>query len=153
MKKILVACIAFLMVASVTMAQHTVPRWGTAPNQNKTYSGLAFGYKAVADVALMDTIKITPSSYNNNIVITLTDTVVLALKSVGDCWVGDQMTVRIENTAGANHFVYFLGTAALATKWRMASTGTTIAMAASKGAIVKFEFNGVYWYEVSRCIQ
>jgi hypothetical protein len=156
MKKLIALVSCFMLTASITYAQHTTSRYGTAPNQNKTYGGLAIGQdKTLADTAgsTTDTVTIIPNSYTNHYVLTLTDSCVLSFSSIKDSWFGDNIVLTIENTSGSGHFVNFLGYSGLATKWGMSSTGTKISPASTKSATLTFFFDGVLWNEVTRSIR
>jgi len=147
-----------ILVSSSTevSAQSTTPRYGVNKSKNATFSNLSFDYKAYADAASIDTIKLLPSAYQSEYVVTLTDTVVMAIKSVSQAFRGDRMRITFLNTSGSNHYVRFLGYASVysgASKWGMSSTGTAITLASTKSAIVDFYFDGTLWSEVSRSIQ
>lgn len=154
--KSLVVLIAVMALTSVSsLAQKTIPRYGTAPNQNNTYSNLTLGLQYKTDTlgATTDTVLITPNAYHTDVVFTVKDSCVFSLGSVKSSWLGDNMTVILENTSGSSHFVNFLGYSGLTNKWGMASTGTKISLASGKAAVLTFSFDGVYWYEKSRVIQ
>lgn len=157
MKKILVlaAFVSILFTSNTVDAQHTTPRFGTATNQDRTYRPMTLGLKYVADTAgaTVDTLFLSPNNFTDNVVVTLTDSCVIAFKSLAGSWLGDNMTVTIEATSGAGKFVNFLGTVAIPTKWGMSSTGTKISLASGKSATLRFYFDGVLWNEVSRSIR
>lgn len=144
------------LIASNTYGQHTNPRYGTAPNQNKTYTTLGIEQDiTVADTAgsTTDTVFIAPNSYTNHYVMTVTDSAVLAFSSVKGSWFMDEIVIILQNTSGSGHFVDFLGTVGIPTKWGMSSTGTKISLASGKSALLTFKFDGALWIERSRSIR
>lgn len=148
--------IVLMFVASTNgYAQKTYPRFGTASNQDNTYRGLTNSLVYVADTggATVDTLTILPSTYTNFVDVTLKDSCVLAFKSIGNSFYGDEIIVNIHATAGSGKFINFLGYSKLASKWGMASTGTKISVATSSTATLTFVFDGVLWNEKSRVIR
>lgn len=154
MKKLLLISSIIAFAFSVS-AQHTTPRYGTAPNQNKTFSSVGFANITLADTAgeTTDTVLINPNSYCSNVVLTLTDSCVLAFSSVASSYFGDNFTITIQNASGSGHFVNFLGYSGLATKWGMGVTGTKISPASALSATLRFQFDGAKWNECSRVIR
>ncbi len=155
-----------LLFTSISVeAQHTTPRFGTAGNQDNTYSRLNLGSVKIADTAgaTPDTVLINPGSnskvtgvYSNHYQLTLTDSCVLSISSLNSSWLWDEIVVDIENTSGSNHWVKFIGTwnyFAGVTAWGMSSTGTKISPTSGKAAILRFHFNGALWIEDSRSLQ
>lgn len=158
MKKLFALLIALFAVTVCSYnanAQHTSPRFGTAPNQDKTFRNLTNGYHVIADTAgsTKDTLRITPRVFSNNVVVTVKDSCVLGIYSVGDAFVGDRLTVTLQNTSGSNHFVEFLNVSGLSSYWGMSSTGTKISLTSAKSATLTFYFDGALWNEVSRSIR
>jgi hypothetical protein len=155
MKKILTIAALIIGFSATCLAQHTTPRFGTAPNQDNTYRGMTLGLVYAQDTlgATTDTVLINLDKFTNHVSVTLKDSCVLAFRTVASNWFGDQLTVLINNTAGASHFVNFLGWSGYAsgsTQWRMAAAGTKISPVASKTAILRFFFDGVKWVEAGR---
>lgn len=158
MKHIIIALLVCLSLGA--NAQSTSPRWGTSGHADNTYRALSLGLYTLADEAgaTVDTLTFIPGSngmgpiYENTVVVTVTDSCVLALKKIGNCFKGDKMKVIIVNTSGSGHFVNFLGYSGLATKWEMLASGTKISLNSGKGATVNLVFSGSLWYEESRCI-
>lgn len=156
MKKIfgLIALAATLFVSTTQAQPYATPRFGTTSNSDQTYQNLNLKYIAVADAALLDTIKLPAiNAFETHIFLTLTDTVVLVHTSVKSCHRGDHLYITVSNPSGANHFVYTLGYAGLATKWVPSSTGTTITLASAKGAELHYIFNGTAFVEAGRFLQ
>lgn len=159
MKNLIIAILLCFSAAGVS-AQVATPRWGITANADNTYRSLSLGRYVLADTAgsTVDTLLIVPGSngmgpiYENTVVVTVTDSCVLAIKKIGTSFQGDKMKVIIKNATGANHFVNFLGYSGLATKWEMVSSGTKISLNSGKGATVNLVFSGTLWYEESRCI-
>lgn len=157
MKKFICLLTCSIMFVGSLMAQHTTPRYGTAANQNNTYSALNLGLKSYADEASLDTIKLIPNNYHTDVFITLTDTVSITFTSIASSWKGDKMVITINNTAGASHYVSFVGNADVysgATKWGMSASGTAnMTLASTKTAVITFTFDGAIWNETSRVVQ
>jgi len=160
MKK-LVVLVSFLFATLVSVAQSTTPRFGTSANADNTFRTLTLGLTPVSDTAgaTPDTLLITPGVgnrggvYLNHYEVTLTDSAVLAIRSVGSCFKGDRMTVAIYNTAGSNHWLKFLGYSALATKWNTQTSGTSkLSLLTGATTILEFYFTGTKWSEVSRSV-
>jgi hypothetical protein len=160
--KNLIAIILFSAITVLSYGQKTTPRFGTAVTASNTFQSLTVGYCTgciVTDTggSTPDTLLITPSIGNrgglfeNYVDVTLTDSAVLSIKSVGSCYKGDRMTLTINNTAGSNHNLKLLGYSALATKWGVqASGGTKISLATGATTTMQFVFNGVNWQELCR---
>ena len=155
-KKISLIAIASVLACSFTSdAQSTSPRFGTASNQDKTFRSVALYLTEIEDTAgsTTDTVTISPNGYCGHVIMTVTDSAVLSIRSVATSYLGDNFTITLQNTSGSGHFVDFLGYSVLATKWGMASTGTKISLASGLTATLKFYFDGTTWNEVSRSIR
>lgn len=158
MKKIL----SIVVLLSLTLTV-SAQRYGVAVGRDNTARTLTYGDIAKADVAhaTVDTITTSLTNsvssrgfYHTNVYFALADSCVFSFSSVSNCVKGDRLTVVIQNTiASAASFVNFLGYSALASKWKMASTGTKVTLAASKWATLEFIFDGTYWHELSRSVQ
>lgn len=147
MKKIFAIC-AFAFALSTLSAQHTTPRTGTGANNDNTYRAATFYYKAVADTAGIDTVKLNLNAYNNRIKVALTDTLALNLTPVTNCYYGDLLTVTVTNTSGVGA-LKFIGSNVETTD---GSSGR-LYIASSKRANINMIFDGVKWVETSRVVQ
>jgi hypothetical protein len=161
MKNVIILLVAAIAVSFGANAQSTTPRFGTAAGQDNTYRSLTLGYVPLSDTAgsTPDTLTFTPglsprgATFNNYIKVTVTDSCVLAIRSVKSSYFGDMLTVVLANTAGTNHNVKFLGYSILATKWNCnASSGTKFSLATGAETVVRFIFDGTAWSEISRSV-
>lgn len=159
MKQILL--IAAVLFAATSFGQSNTPRFGTSANADNTFRTLALGLSPIADTAgsTVDTILITPGTgnrggvYMNHYELTLTDSCVLAIRSVGSSFKGDRMILAIYNTAGSNHFVKLLGYSGLATKWNTQTSGTSkVSVATGATTVMQFYFSGTKWVETGRSV-
>lgn len=158
MKKIF-SIIALLSLTLTVSAQ----RYGVATGRDNTGRVLTYGdiSKTDAASATVDTITTSLTNsmssrgfYHTYVYFSLSDSCVFSFSSVSNCVKGDRLTVIIQNTiASAASFVNFLGYSGLTSKWKMASTGTKVTLAASKWATLEFVFDGTYWHELSRAVQ
>lgn len=155
MKKIfsIITILGVFAVSSVS-AQYQTPRFGTAPNQDNTYRAMTLGLRIINDTAgtTTDTFTVRPSTFDNHIYLTVKDSVAIAANVTGS-FLEDQLLVTINNTAGANHKVYFTGVGGAATNWQLSSSGASIALTASKRATIYFIFDGTAWVEQYRMVQ
>jgi len=159
MKK-LVVLVSFLFATLVSVAQSTTPRFGTSANADNTFRTLTLGLTTLADTAgtTPDTLLITPGIgnrggvYQNHYEVTLRDSAVLAIRSVGSCFKGDRMTVAVYKTSGTG-VLKLLGYSGLATKWNTNAAGTSrLSFATGATTIIQFYFTGTLWSEVSRSV-
>lgn len=155
MKKLalLVILASSLFTAS---AQHTTPRFGTTNNSNRTFTSVSLGYKTLTDTlgATPDTLTIGGANYDENCfdrtyILTLKDSCVLSWSSLASAWLGDRMTLIIENGA-VSGWVQFIGYSGLASKWNMQSGTTKISPTASRPYVARFVFDGATWCMISK---
>lgn len=148
--KHLIIAFSFLFAVCVN-AQTTTPRTGTGTNNDNTFRAMTIKYKAVADTAGNDTVKLNLNAFKSLIPVALTDSVSINFTPVTNCYLGDQVQLLITNTSGAGK-VKFVGS-----NYEVASDstygGATIAVASSKRAQIVFTFDGVKWVETSRITQ
>jgi hypothetical protein len=143
MKKLLFAILLFAGFGS--MAQHTVPRFGTTAGKDNTFRLLTNGYTTITDAAgTLDTVIINPHYYNNTYRIVLVDSVTLGNPVVTNSWAGDNLTF-IVSTAAGSHVLYFLGS-----NWITAGTAT---MTTRLRSVIRFIFDGAKWVETGRYTQ
>jgi hypothetical protein len=157
MKKIISLLSLSLVIFTSASAQHITPRYGTAPNQNRTFSAVGlFLYQfsdtsSATSVTKPDTILIAPNSYHTDYILTLNDSCVLSFYTLGNSYLGDNFTLTIENTSGTNHYVKLLGYSGLATGWDVNTAGgTKISPTSATVFTMQFWFDGVLWRELSR---
>lgn len=156
MKKIFaLIAIATCLTLSVS-AQHTTPRFGTTNNSNRTFTSVSLGYKAISDTlgATPDTLTIGGGNYDENCfertyVLTLKDSCVLAWSTLANAWLGDRITLIIENGA-VSGWVQFIGYSGLVSKWNMQSGTTKISPTASRPYVARFVFDGATWCMISK---
>ena len=158
MKKIFSIIALFTLTLNVS-----AQRYGTAVGRDNTGRVLTYGDIAKSDAAsaTVDTITTSLTNsvssrgfYHTTVYFTLADSCVFSFSSIDNCVKGDRLTVIIQNSiASAASFVNFLGYSGLASKWKMASTGTKVTLAASKWATLQFIFDGTYWQELGRSVQ
>lgn len=155
MKKLLLLAILSCSLLSAS-AQHTTPRFGITNNSNRTFTSVSLGYKTLTDTlgATPDTLTIGGANYDENCfertyVLTLKDSCVLSWSSVASAWLGDRMTLIIENGA-VSGWVQFIGYSGLASKWNMQSGTTKISPTASRPYVARFVFDGATWCMISK---
>ena len=140
--------VAVILVAVALMSAHVIPRFGTTNSSNRTFSSVSLGYTVLSDTlgSTPDTVTIGGANYNENCfdrtyVLNLKDSCVLAWSSTASSWLGDRVTIIIENGSVSGN-VKFLGYSLLATKWSMQGGTTTISPTASHPWIAHFTFDG-----------
>jgi len=155
MKKLLLLAILACSLLSAS-AQHTTPRFGITNNSNRTFTSVSLGYKTLTDTlgATPDTLTIGGANYNENCfdrtyILTLKDSCVLSWSSLASAWLGDRMTLIIENGA-VSGWVQFIGYSGLATKWSMQGGTTKISPTASQPYVARFVFDGATWCMISK---
>lgn len=154
---------SIIAILTITAFTSTAQRYGTIVGRDNTGRVLTFGNISKSDAAsaTVDTITTALTNsvsskgfYNTTVTFTVSDSAVLSISSTANSQPGDRLTVVLNNSiSSAASFVNFLGYSALASKWKMASTGTKIILASLKSAVLQFYFDGTYWNEVSRCVQ
>lgn len=159
MKKLVVLG-SFLFATLVSVAQSNTPRFGTSANADNTFRTLTLGLTPVSDTAgsTPDTLLITPGVgnrggvYMNHFEVTLRDSAVLAIRSVGSCFKGDRMTVVVYKTSGTG-WLKLLGYSGSTTKWNTNAAGTSrLSFASGATTILEFYFTGTKWSEGSRSV-
>lgn len=155
MKKLLLLVILACSLLSAS-AQHTTPRFGITNNSNRTFTSVSLGYKTLTDTlgATPDTLTIGGANYDENCfdrtyILTLKDSCVLSWSSLASAWLGDRMTLIIENGA-VSGWVQFIGYSGLASKWNMQSGTTKISPTASRPYVARFVFDGATWCMISK---
>ncbi len=155
MKKLLLLTILVSSLFSAS-AQHTTPRFGITNNSNRTFTSVSLGYKTLTDTlgATPDTLTIGGANYDENCfdrtyILTLKDSCVLSWSTLASAWLGDRMTLIIENGA-VSGWVQFIGYSGLASKWNMQSGTTKISPTASRPYVARFVFDGATWCMISK---
>lgn len=153
MKLKIVILVATMFLTTSLSAQHVIPRFGTAPNQNRTYTSVSLGIKNITDTlgATPDTVIIGGGSYDENCftrnyVLTLKDSCVIAFGNASTSWFGDNMTFVIQN-GSVSGWVKFLGYSGLSSLWSMTGGTTKISPTASHSYILSFYFDGAHWLQ------
>jgi len=162
MKKI----ISLLLVAitiSVSISAQTVypgvPLFGTQTNQDRTYRVLQIGTTTIADTlgSTIDTLTLIPgfvslagAVYNEEYVLNLKDSCVLAIRDVSSSYTYSTMTIII-NAPSFGGKVKFLGYSGLPTsQWDLASAATSVSPTGSHPLVINFKCSGTAWIETSR---
>lgn len=147
MKKIVFLSL-FVAMASVALAQNTVPRYGIATNQDNTGRVMTWKYLKPTDAAGADTVKLFPKAYTTVVQFTALDSLAFNVTNLAQSYVGDELEFIVTNIAGSGHLVKFVGS-----NWQMGSGGAAITLTASKRANIFFVFDGTFWVENSRLVQ
>jgi hypothetical protein len=142
MKKILLALMLFS--ACLSGAQTAYPRAGIGSNNDNT--GRTRTYS---------TVTITPTSTMVTVPIQTTDEKVITIAStsisptftanVTSSYIGDRMTIFINLNA--------TGTRTITPSTNIISAAATYTLAASKSAVLRYEFNGVKWIETGHTLE
>jgi hypothetical protein len=141
MKRIIT--LLLLAVGFSASAQHTSTR--QVYNGVQDASVLSYVTKAITDTAgsTTDTLELRPNAavsvYNYSAI----DSSALRLKSLAGCYKGDILELYVTKGSGSGK-VYFTG------NWVLTSAATSISLAASKKTLIRFEFDGVSWVEITR---
>jgi len=173
MKNILFLALAGLIATSAEAQYNSSvsgPRYGQAVNQDNTGRAVTYGQLFKTDVAgsTLDTVttalympsgtaangfaNITGTVFDATLYLTVKDSCVLAFNSAAYSLPGDQLTLVISNTQSFSPVVYLYGYSGLASQWQTVASGTKITCNAGKNAVLKFQYDGTYWEEVSRSI-
>lgn len=136
--------ILFLMCALFATSQTASPRAGTGSNNDNT--GRTRTYS---------TVTITPTSTMVTVPIQTTDEKVITIAStsisptftanVTSSYIGDKMTVFVNLNA--------TGTRTITPSTNIISAAATYTLAASKSAVLKYEFNGAKWIETGHTLE
>lgn len=142
MKK-LFAVIALIAVSIASYGQHTLTRpvsFGTTDA-----SSISFVTKTFVDTAgaTVDTVEVRPNKYINYYKFNAVDSATLRITNAG-AYYGDIINLDIVNPTITGNFVYLFG------NW-IVSTGTKkISLTSAKSSLLKFQFDGANWVEISR---
>ena len=120
------------------MAANTIPRWGSASNQDNTFRVATREYQTpsyAASIAIA-----TNYEYTLVKVAQLTGALTLTINADSTCWVGDEIEFLF-SVDGTNRTVTF-GTGF--------APSATLALTASKYGSATFRFNGTVWVETGR---
>lgn len=163
MKKSVIFILLMLSVIS-GFAQYnvypTVPLYGIASNQDRTYRALQLGqavltYTTVATTP--DTVTFVPgfvagagAVFHKDYYITVADTTVFAIRDVSSSYIGSTITMFLIGT-NANCLIRFLGSQYIPTsQWNLAAGATTILLTASHYLAITFQSTGTKWVELYR---
>lgn len=146
MKKALFFLFA-LTVAVAVNAQNTAPRFQTQ-TYGRSVSYKLNDYKALTDTTGADTLSIYPKAGKTIIKLAVVDSIALKFASVKNSYVGDEVLIVATNASGASHLIKILSTNTVP-----ASTGGTVTLASTLGAVIRYVFNGAKWVEASRAVQ
>ena len=140
----IISTLVLLAVVFCSNAQGTVPRFGTATNQDNTGRVLTYSYVSGTDAVGADTLKTSPSNFQTYYRISnVTDSTGISITSTAQSYAGDNITVIASGNSGG--FVKFIGS-----NWL--STGKAT-LSANGRAIINFVFDGAKWVEASRQVQ
>lgn len=140
--KNLLFLLVFLAIGIVSNAQSTVPRYGITPGNDATGRVINYQYKSIVDAAGADTATVVGTSYDFNVKVALTDSLMLRASSVKGCAFGDNMTLIVSGASGK--FLKLSTT-------NMTSSGT-VTLSSGGLATVHFKFNGSKWVETGRLV-
>lgn len=138
--KLLFCALALIATASISFAQSTSPKFGTAKNQDNTGRVLTYSYK-VQTYAATDSVK--PSAFDNTFKTTLTGAQTLKA-DVTKGSVCDKM-VLIYNATGAARTVTF--------STGLVVSASTLVVDSAQKATISFIHDGVNWVETARAKQ
>jgi len=145
-----------VLVIGTVLAQNTTPRWGSGPPTNdNTGRILTYGYVSYTEVAGADTLKVVPNYYTTIVKPTaINDSVTIVLKSNTNAFLGDVLKFEFLNKTSTKNNVKFRNSGSSSVGgFAFLAADSTIALSASKRAIVIFTFDGVKWIETSKAVQ
>ena len=141
MKKILFL-LAFVAISVAASAQHTTPRFGYTKNSNNTGSSCTYAY--ASKLTATSPMALTPNAYETVITTDSLKNALTVTIATTNGYVGDKVKIFFLGDATGRTVTFSTGTAA---------KSTTMAVAATKWAVVEFCFNGVVWVEDFRMFQ
>lgn len=141
MKK-LFSLIFILSFAVAAIAQSTLPRFGTKPNQSNTGQFLTYKMTGYTFVSGADSLKLSPNAFQTIIAPdSLADSLMVKIVSVKSSYLGDKIYFTAV-AKGASRKVKLVTT-------NLSSAGTLTCLQNKRITIV-FIFDGVKWVEVTR---
>ena len=146
MKKIIFSSIVALF-AVVAFAQQTTPRF-LVGTYGRTNAAQLNAYVAATDATGADTVELKPQAMRTVVKIAAVDSVAFKFASVANSYYGDEVIIVATNSSGSGHKLKLVSTNA-----EPSSTGSSITLASTLGAVWRFIFNGVKWVEASRAVQ
>lgn len=164
MKKSLLISILFLFSTSgfAQTYSQTYPGqflYGTSASADRTYRALQLGTQSLVDVTVgsVDTITLIPgfvsgagAVYHIDYFLTVSDTIVLAIRDVSSSYTASEMTFYI-TSPNANSLIKFLGYSGFpTTQWALTAGATSVAPTQNHWLIMHFKCTGTKWVLASQ---
>jgi hypothetical protein len=135
-------------------AQSFTPRTGVNAWNDKTFQAMTISYVNVTDHPGEDTVKLNLNAYRTLVSLpALVDSIDIAFPSVTSCYLGDEVTFTITNTATGTAVKFTGNNLSMATPHSSWPPGTSLYLTPSLRANITFIFDGSAWIEQNRMIQ
>ena len=139
--------LSILAVTFSAVAQNTIPRFQESAQKRQTINKLN-AYTTVTDTTGSDTAYLAPNAAKTIVKLSVKDSIAVKFSKVTNSYVGDEVLIIATNASGASHKIKILST-----NTEPSSSGGTVTLASTLGAVIRYVFNGAKWVEASRAVQ